>query len=136
VVDGDDAWSGWELPDTLPQLRPAIWQRLKPRLQNALPSNEQLEHWKDRLFSVCFGAIMVSADRLSFSLNLQQHLARQLLDQLQILADVSRDTTQVRAVKMEDTPELDIRQPSRHNVQKYMCPLVVSCAQCRSVVDE
>ena len=117
----DDAWSGWELPNTLPQLRPAIWHRLKPKLQIELPPNERLEYWKGRLFWVCFGAVMSSPGYLSFSLNLQQSLATQLLDQLQVLADLVRDTN----VRLANADPLENLPPNAQFVYRRLPAMVI-----------
>ncbi len=55
----DETWSGWELPRSLPSLRRRVWQALAMRLAEALPSNEQLEHWGQRLFWVGFNAMRI-----------------------------------------------------------------------------
>ena len=96
--------SGWELPSALPPLRPRVWQRIARRLREELPSNERLEHWAHRLFWVGFRATSSSPGYLSFALDVQGEVTRELLYQLRRLTDLARGTAMLTtgAVSVED----------------------------------
>jgi len=103
---GNKASHGRELPQSLPRLRPRMWQRIAPRLRDELPSNERLEHWESRLFWIGFSAVSSAPGHLSFALNAEWGLAEALLHQLRTLADLSRNTEMQRARTdpLEDLP--------------------------------